>query len=269
MSSHTPFPQSRPQARQKKYEWISESIGLTVLVQHIAESSSPMSYATNALLFDLDDTLFDRDRAFRSWAESFVRTHLEAQDELRDREAVDCLVSLDAGGYCPRETLFSKLKESYPSLQQSVDRLVETFYQQFLCHMSLEEETQRLLDALGQAGMPFGIVTNGSYRQKHKIEALGLDRSTTCIFISEVFGSKKPEEKIFLAAVFCLGAVAGEVLFVGDNPYADILGAHHAGMKTAWLHRGRAWPSDLSSTPANIIIGSLGELFTILSLATN
>ena len=227
-----------------------------------------MPYKTNALLFDLDDTLFDRDRAFRSWAESFVRTHLEARDELRFREAIDCLVSLDAGGYCPRETLFSKLKENYPSLQHSVDHLVEIFYRQFLCHMSLEEETQRMLDALGQAGMPFGIVTNGSYRQKHKIEALGLDRLTSCIFISEVFGCKKPEAKIFLAAASCLGAAAGEVLFVGDNPYADIWGAQRVGMRTAWLHRGRAWPSDLSSAPADIIIGSLEELFTTFGIAS-
>jgi len=223
-----------------------------------------MPYRICAILFDLDDTLFDRDRAFRSWAESFVRTHLEARDELRYREAVDCLASLDAGGYCPRETLFLKAKEIYPSLQDSVDSLVERFYQQFLCHMSLEEETQRLLDALGQAGIPFGIVTNGSYRQRNKVEVLGLDRLTSCIFISEVFGCKKPEAKIFLAAASCLAAPAGEVLFVGDNPYADIWGAHRAGMRTAWLHRGRAWPSDLSNTPAGIIIGSLGELLTIL-----
>jgi len=234
----------------------------------IVESSSPMPYRISAILFDLDDTLFDRDRAFRSWAESFVRTHLETQGELRYREAVDCLVSLDAGGYCPRETLFSKLKESYPSLQQSVDHLVEIFYQQFLCHMSLEEKTQRLLNALGQAGMPFGIVTNGSYRQKHKIEVLGLDKLTSCIFISEVFGCKKPEAKIFLAAASCLGAAAGEVLFVGDNPNADICGAQRVGMKTAWLHRGRARPSDLSNTPADMIIDSLEELFTILGSAS-
>lgn len=223
-----------------------------------------MPYRISAILFDLDDTLFDRDRAFRSWAESFVRSHLEARDELRYREAVDCLVSLDAGGYCPRETLFSKIKESYPSLQQSIDRLVETFYQQFLCHMSLDEETQRLLDALGKAGIPFGIVTNGSHRQKHKIEVLGLDRLTSCIFISEVFGCKKPEAKIFLAAASCLGAPPKEVLFVGDNPYTDIWGAHHAGMKTAWLYRGRAWPSDLSDTPADIIIGSTDELLGVV-----
>ncbi len=227
-----------------------------------------MPYRISAILFDFDDTLFDRDRAFRSWAESFVRTHLESQGELRYREAVNCLVSLDAGGYCPRETLFSKLKESYPSLQDSADRLVETFYQQFLGHISLEEETQWLLDALGQAGMPFGIVTNGSYRQKHKIEALGLDGLTSCIFISEVFGCKKPEAMIFLAAASCMGAVAEQVLFVGDNPYADICGAQRVGMKTAWLHRGRAWPSDLSSTPVDIIIGSLEELFTILGIAS-
>lgn len=223
-----------------------------------------MPYSISAKLFDLDDTLFDRDRAFRSWAETFVCTRLETRDELRYREAVDGLVSLDAGGYCPRETLFSKVKETYPSFQDSIDSLVETFYQQFLCHMSLEEETQRLLDALGQAGLPFGIVTNGSYRQKYKVEVLGLHRLTSCIFISEVFGCKKPEAKIFLAAASCLGAPAKEVLFVGDNPHADIWGAQRAGMRTAWLHRGRAWPSDLSSTPADIIIGSLEELFSIL-----
>jgi len=223
-----------------------------------------MPYRICAILFDLDDTLFNRDRAFRSWAESFVRTRLVLQDEFHHREAIDCLVSLDASGYCPRETLFLKFKESYPSLQENVDHLVEIYYQQFLGHITLEEETQRLIAALGQAGMPFGIVTNGSYRQKHKIEAPGLNRLTSCVFISEVFGSKKPEAEIFLAAASCVGSGAGEILFVGDNPYADIWGAQRVGMKTAWLHRGRAWPSDLSSTPANIIIGSLGDLFTIL-----
>jgi len=91
---------------------------------------------------------------------------------------------------------------------------------------------------------------------------------TSCIFISEVFGCKKPEAMIFLAAATCVGAAAVEVLFVGDNPYADICGAQRVGMKTAWLHRGRAWPSDLSSTPVDIIIGSLEELFTILGIAS-
>jgi len=90
------------------------------------------------------------------------------------------------------------------------------------------------------------------------------DRLTSCIFISEVFGCKKPEAKIFLAAASCLGVATWDVLFVGDNPYADIWGAQRVGMKTAWLHRGRAWPSNISSTPADIIIGSLEELFTIL-----
>ncbi len=125
--------------------------------------------------------------------------------------------------------------------------------------MSLEEETQWLLDALGQAGMPFGIVTNGSYRQKRKIEVLGLDRLTSCLFISEVFGCKKPEAEIFLAAASCLGSVAEEVLFVGDNPYADIWGAQRVGMRTAWLHRGRAWPSDLSSTTLLVSRGVQGQ----------
>ena len=34
-------------------------------------------------------------------------------------------------------------------------------------------------------------------------------------------------------------------MFVGDNPVADIDGAQRFGMMTAWIRRGRQYPSDL------------------------
>jgi putative hydrolase of the HAD superfamily len=181
----------------------------------------------SALLFDLDNTLFDRDRAFMSWAQAFVQTRLAPQDDLRRREALSLLLSLDGHGYGSRPAMFATLKKTYPALSESVDSLVEAYYRQLRDYVSLDEGARRLLDTLDRSGVPFGIVTNGSYRQMHKIEALGLDTRATCIFVSEVFGCRKPQAAIFLAAAACLNARPAEILFVGDDPEADY-GAHIA-----------------------------------------
>ncbi len=80
------------------------------------------------------------------------------------------------------------------------------------------------------------------------------------MFISEVFGSRKPEPAIFLAAAAHLGVEPTDMLFVGDNPETDILGAASVGMQTAWLHRGRAWPSTIATARPDYVIGSLSDL---------
>jgi putative hydrolase of the HAD superfamily len=214
----------------------------------------------SAVLFDLDNTLFDRDRAFTSWAEAFVQTRLAPQDDLRRREALGLLLSLDTHGYGSRPAMFATLKKAYPILSESVDSLVEAFYRQLRDYVSLDEGARRLLDTLDRSGVPFGIVTNGSHRQLHKIEALGLDTRATCIFVSDVFGCRKPEAAIFLAAASCLNARPAEILFVGDDPEADMWGAHCVGMRTAWLHRRQAWPPALPDQYIDLTVGSLDEL---------
>ncbi len=49
-----------------------------------------------ALLFDLDNTLFDRDRAFRRWVDDFIRAPLGLRDAAHRAEARDLLMALDA-----------------------------------------------------------------------------------------------------------------------------------------------------------------------------
>ena len=47
--------------------------------------------AVRALLFDLDDTLYDRARAFRAWATAFVAAYLVGWDETSRYGAVETL----------------------------------------------------------------------------------------------------------------------------------------------------------------------------------
>lgn len=223
-----------------------------------------LPYRTTALLFDLDDTLFDREKAFHQWATAFAQTHFSLEKGSAFQEAIDLLISLDAHGYTPRERLFGEFQRTYPWLQTSVETLVETFYQQFPQYMELDAQLSVLLYTLQHAHIPFGIVTNGSSHQRQKIEVLGLDRLTSCIFISELFGAKKPDASIFLAAASCLQVQAEHILFIGDHPVRDIWGAHQVGMRTVWLRRFTEWPSTLPYSCADITIHSLEELITFL-----
>lgn len=55
------------------------------------------------------------------------------------------------------------------------------------------------------------------------------------------------------------------MIFVGDSPDADIVGAHNAGMKTAWVSRRRAWPEGLPRP--DYAIGHVSHVWPILNAA--
>lgn len=219
-----------------------------------------------AVLFDLDDTLYDRDVAFQKWAEAFVTRELLVQDQAEQERLLTMIRDMDAAGYGSKQALFMRLHELYPHLQGQPETSLERFFEQLLALIALDAETVQLLDSLAGGGIPFGVVTNGSHRQWHKIDQLGLRGRTSCLFVSETFGGKKPDPAIFLAAAECLGVPLANVLFVGDHPVNDVCGAQRVGMRTAWLHRDKPWPQEAGSPCADVTLGSLSELSTLLCL---
>lgn len=228
------------------------------------------AFAVAALLFDLDNTLFDRDRAVRRWAEDFARARLAlADDDEACAEAVAYALALDACGYGAKPPMFAALKARYPALSASVEELVDAFYRQVPTYATLDVGAQRLLDALERARVPFGIVTNGSRYQLHTIQALGLDARTRCILVSDLVGCRKPDAATFAAAAARLAVQPGAVLFVGDNPETDVWGAHRAGMRTAWLQRdrGQVWPATIAKRCADLTIGALDDLVDLVRVS--
>ncbi len=213
-----------------------------------------------AILFDLDDTLYDRETAYHTWATAFVQAAFPASDPNQAQEIVALLVKLDEHGYAARETVFAGVQQRYSTLTTPLATLIADYDSAFIAAIEESQAARTLLQALLAAAIPFGIVTNGSPRQQQKIERLGLDRLTSCIFISHFFGAKKPEPAIFLAAAACLGMAPGEILFVGDHPHNDIWGAHRAGMRAAWLRRASSWWPETLPTCADLTLHSLAEL---------
>lgn len=73
-------------------------------------------------------------------------------------------------------------------------------------------------------------------------------------------GAAKPDARIYAALLEMAGVEAHQVLHIGDDPLADVVGAMQAGMQAAWLNRdARQWPPQYER-PARII-SSLAEIF--------
>lgn len=72
-------------------------------------------------------------------------------------------------------------------------------------------------------------------------------------------GAAKPDARIFSALRRLAGVSAQEVLHVGDDPLADVVGATQAGMQAVWLNReSRRWPGELA--PPARTISTLAEI---------
>ena len=73
-------------------------------------------------------------------------------------------------------------------------------------------------------------------------------------------GAAKPDARIFARLADLAGVEAAEVLHVGDDPLADVVGAMQAGMQAVWLNReSRRWPQEIA--PPARTISTLAEIF--------
>lgn len=139
------------------------------------------------LLVDLDNTLVDRDLAFRTWARHFI-------DEIgAEPEDVSWLLTADQDGYTPRADLAVALQERW-GLDISVPDLVHRL---LFDHVDLIETYPGVPDALRAltaAGATLVVVTNGTViQQEQKLHHTGLTALITQAVVSEAVGSKKPD----------------------------------------------------------------------------
>ena len=76
-------------------------------------------------------------------------------------------------------------------------------------------------------------------------------------------GYAKPHLRAYRALTDALTLAPSEILFVGDEPHADVVGPRAAGMHTVWVNRaGVAWPEHLPAADASIT--HIGELAALL-----
>lgn len=198
------------------------------------------------IFFDLDDTLYSRRQPF----EKALAEMLDIRDEKTIRSVFD-RVSMRG------EEVFQDHEDGKITSQQMyIYRYCKGFadagitisdqqalqfydlYQYHLDHLTLDEDTVKMLDLCLGLFSDIGIITNGpSEHQRGKMAALGLEKwvNSDLIFISSELSSAKPDKKIFLRAAEKSGKSPCDLVMVGDSFEKDIVPPIELKWKTIYL----------------------------------
>jgi len=199
----------------------------------------------NLALFDLDNTLVDRQAAFLAWATEF------AAERCLGDAASATLEVLDMDGLRPRAEFFGSVRRSFP-ITTPVDDLVSRYFVDYPRHFSVADETIDALRRLRARGWKIGVVTNGQPSQRLKLDVTGLGAEVDAVCVSAEVGSSKPDKAIFEEAARRCGVPLSGWM-VGDSANADIAGGHGCGLKTIWMSRGRNWSSPGPTPDATVV----------------
>jgi HAD superfamily hydrolase (TIGR01549 family) len=201
-----------------------------------------------AVLFDLDDTLFDHRRSaaealrhvqavhdeFRRMPfDEFERLHSLLLEELHP-EVVNARLEMDEA----RRERFRRLFEqcgtvASEDLCAATARTYRTEYLNARCAVAGAAS----LVAAVRRHAKVGIVSNNVLQeQREKLEFCKLSAYVDVLVVSEEAGVSKPDPAIFRMAVEGLGVTAGETVMLGDSWAADVIGARRAGIRAVWFN---------------------------------
>jgi len=132
-----------------------------------------------------------------------------------------------------------------------------------LWHSARNEVTPyvEVLPALDRLRARFRLATlsNGNA----DLERIGLAHHFEVRLHAATLGCAKPDARSYARLADALTLRPGEILFVGDDPHADVVGPRDAGMQTVWVNRGgAAWPDAFRAADASIT--DLTELEALL-----
>jgi HAD superfamily hydrolase (TIGR01509 family) len=197
---------------------------------------------SSTLLFDLDNTLVDRDAAMRRWAGQWP-----VSDSVRTE-----ILAVDAGGQGCRVALTRLLDQTLP---RAGGWTAAAIAGEVAARVVADEAVRAMLRRLAKH-YALGLVTNGGGEsQREKLRRAGLEELFSVVRISGEMGVAKPEAPIFDSALAALNCAAADAVFVGDSLSCDIQGARALGMRTVWIDAQQSAHPD-----ADLVIADVLEL---------
>jgi len=199
-----------------------------------------------AVLFDLDDTLYDQQR----WlASAWTAVAAAAAPYGVDKEALRrALVAVAAGGSDRGHIIDRALARLQATDHVPLAPLLEAFRSSVPERLSPYPGVRQALRTLRDE-VPVGLVTDGDVAiQRAKLRVLALDDAFDVVVLSDELGRerRKPHPAPFMAAVAALGSQPRDVVHIGDRPDKDVGGAAAVGMRAIRVRTGEyaALPDD-------------------------
>lgn len=227
------------------------------------------------LLCDLDDTLFDHDRATRDSLADLRRSHQVltcwSLDELdaRHRVLLETLhVDVLAGRLAiddARRERFSRLLAQAGVVDDAAaaEEMACKYRTTYAANWHPVPGALELLRAVRAEGHSVVVITNNNAaEQQLKLERCDIGGCIDLMVTSEEVGICKPDRRIFEYALTRVGAAASDAVMLGDAWATDVEGALAAGITPVWFNRtGRQSPD-----PAVAELASLAPVADALAV---
>ncbi|MEK6221020.1 MAG: HAD family hydrolase [Chloroflexota bacterium] len=123
----------------------------------------------------------------------------------------------------------------------------------------IPDDVPETLTALRKANYTIGLVTNRTDPIDNYMENNGLNKLVDFYFAAGEIGTWKPKPEIFFYALGLANAKPQEAIYVGDNYYADIVGARSANIQPILIDPHNFFPEADCPT-----IEAIGELTPML-----
>ena len=196
-----------------------------------------------AVLFDLDNTLIDFMKMKRRCSEAAVSGMIEAGLPLKENIALKKLFEMyEEYGIEDQKIFDNFLKKEIGKIDYKILAAGVVAYRRVKeGQLSTYPGVRKTLIELKKKGLMLGIVSDAPSMQAWlRLTALDLvDFFDVVVTLKS--GKEKPHKMPFEKAISVLKVKPSEILFVGDNPKRDILGAKRAGMKTALAKYGQVF----------------------------
>ena len=213
-----------------------------------------------AVLFDLDDTLFDHRRSARAALQEVHRAHAADLDfpaferqhgiylEEMHLEVLAGRIALDDARRERFRRVFLALGVTLAA--PAVDAVASAYRAGYMTARRALHGAAALLTALRPHARIVIVTNNLLDEQQDKLEYCGLAPMVDALVASEDVGVSKPDPEIFRIALERAGVAADRAVMVGDSWANDIAGASRAGIRAVWFNPEH---TPRPAEPANVV----------------
>lgn len=228
-----------------------------------------------AILFDLDDTLYDYESTHKK-AINEVYSFLNKEIGMSRKKFLELFnqskeeIKMELTGTASshnRVLYFQRLVEkTHGTLESSlVKKLYRIYWDFFIKNIKISPEVLDTLKELKKRKIKIVLVSDmTTYVQLRKIIKLKINKYIDYLVTSEEAGSEKPHSIMFLLALKKVDCLPKEAIMVGDSKNKDIAGANSAGIDTVWLHKSGSFPKERGYKKPKYIIKKIPDILKIL-----
>lgn len=223
----------------------------------------------NWILFDVDNTLFDFDRAEKSALSNALTnagiTPEEYMFGLYNTINKACWQDFEEGKISRQTLRTIRFEKFFGAI--GADLEIPGFAVSYLQYLSqgafLYDGVEILLANLAE-NYKIGLITNGLKEvQRPRLERSGIQHYFNMVVVSDEVGASKPDAAFFDFAFHQMGKPGKEeAIVIGDSLSADIAGGNNYGLHTCWYNPEKI-PNTLGITPT-YEIHALEAIKTIL-----